>query len=233
MAEPVPQAELMRSLGRLVRGLSALFWALPFILVSSVQTTAASWWRYYEGILPILAYGLAFFGLWALGDFQKQERIWVKSLDWAKLCCLVNLGLSPFLFFWRRLPAVSYFSLMVSVLIFSSLVFLFLLNVMLKRLAAMLPDETLRSETTFFSKLNRYLVLSIVFLLAFYWAVFRWKPIHFLDAGFVAFRRNGSPLHPIDDLLIVFWVILPVAMTMALTWKIKEVILHSVFNQSP
>ena len=33
MSETAPKTELMRSLGRLVRGLSALFWGLPIALV--------------------------------------------------------------------------------------------------------------------------------------------------------------------------------------------------------
>ena len=41
MSDPiVPNAELLNSLGRLVRGLSALFWGLPLTLVVSVQTAA-------------------------------------------------------------------------------------------------------------------------------------------------------------------------------------------------
>ena len=38
MPEPDLNPELLSSLGRLVRGLSALFWGLPIALVVSVQT---------------------------------------------------------------------------------------------------------------------------------------------------------------------------------------------------
>ena len=33
MPDPAPNVELLRSLGRLVRGLSALFWGLPLALI--------------------------------------------------------------------------------------------------------------------------------------------------------------------------------------------------------
>ena len=43
MSETAPKTELMRSLGRLVRGLSALFWGLPIALVVCVQTVNTNW----------------------------------------------------------------------------------------------------------------------------------------------------------------------------------------------
>ena len=41
MHDPVPNAELLRSLGRLVRGLSALFWGLPIALIVCFYTAKA------------------------------------------------------------------------------------------------------------------------------------------------------------------------------------------------
>src|SRR5207247_10009018 len=87
MAESAPNPELLSSLGRLVRGLSALFWGLPVALVVCVQTAKGEWFdRFTElprsptaqsllGILPsLMATGLLFYGLDLLGHFQKQER---------------------------------------------------------------------------------------------------------------------------------------------------------------
>ena len=40
------------------------------------------------------------------------------------------------------------------------------------------------------------------------------------------------PLHPLDQyLLLIFFILLPLAMTMALIWKTKEVILDAVFGE--
>ena len=51
--EPVPHAELLRSLGRLVRGLSALFWGLPISLVVCFHTaTADPLGLRYFGVAP-------------------------------------------------------------------------------------------------------------------------------------------------------------------------------------
>ena len=51
----VPNPELLRSLGRLIRGLSALFWGLPMALLVCVQTAKMEWLRPL-GIFPALAY---------------------------------------------------------------------------------------------------------------------------------------------------------------------------------
>src|SRR4051812_10456818 len=85
MSDVAPNAELLRSLGRLVRGLSALFWGLPAALAVCV-VTLGGWFSGIFAMLPALAAtGLLWFGLWQLGSFQKQERPWRNALDRAQL----------------------------------------------------------------------------------------------------------------------------------------------------
>ena len=71
MPEPIPQPELLRSLGRLVRGLSALFWGLPLSLVVCFHTAMAreQFFRFYGFLPPLVVTGLLAYGLWQLGDF--------------------------------------------------------------------------------------------------------------------------------------------------------------------
>src|SRR5687768_2668934 len=109
----------------------------------------------------IVLHALLLFGLWQMGSFQKQERPWIAALDRAKLLGLVDLGLSPFLYWANRIPTQEFFSVAVLVLGASSLLFLFNLNVVLERLGAMLPDETLRQETRQFTAVNRGLLLAL------------------------------------------------------------------------
>jgi hypothetical protein len=141
MPEPVPNAELLRSLGRLVRGLSALFWGLPITLLVCFYVVKGEGMKAFGIGPPLLTTGLLAFGLWQLGDFQKQERVWQTALDRARLLSLVNLFLSPFLFWWNKLPANGFLFMMVLLLTFSALLFLASLNLVLRRLGAMLPDE--------------------------------------------------------------------------------------------
>ena len=224
MPETNPNPELLRSLGRLVRGLSALFWGLPVALVVCVQTVRMDMLRSFGVLPPVFVTGWLAYGLWQFGSFQKQERIWIHALDKAKWLALINLGLSPFIYFWSRLPDEPLYFIMVLALALSGLLFLAALNPVLYRLTAMLPDEALRQETRYFTMINRYLVLGILLLGVAFFVL-----LHFPDllqsAG--AFLQALGPASP---WLLVFLVLLPLAMTMALIWKIKEVILDSVFG---
>ncbi len=224
MESPAPNPELLRSLGRLVRGLSALFWGLPTALVLCAETARNDWLEPW-GVLPaVAATALPLYGLWLMGDFQKQERPWRLALDRAELLGLVNLGLCPFLYLHSRMPADRFFDAAISVLALSALLFLFNLNVVLKQLGAMLPDETLRQETRQFTALNRWLLAG---LLVFGGAYLVLTPELRLTAAF------GVPSERLRD--FGFWTLtlfglVPLAVTMALIWKTKEVIMDSVFS---
>src|SRR5512142_212293 len=98
MAELVPNAELMRSLGRLVRGLSALFWGLPTTLVVCFHTARADLLKNFGMLPPVVCTGLLLYGVWQMTSFQKQERVWRAALDRALWLSMINLGLSPFLY---------------------------------------------------------------------------------------------------------------------------------------
>jgi hypothetical protein len=225
MAEPAePKVELLHSLGRLVRGLSALFWGLPIALVVCVQTAKSEWLRPLGITPPIAATALLFYGVMSLGHFQKQERVWNRALDRARVFALINLGLSPFVYWWSKIPSQPFFLLSLEVMALSGLLFLFSLNPLLVRLTAMLPDETLRLETRFFTTVNRCLVLATLLVLLLYFGLGRMTALpHQLIDFLILLDRFGL-------WLVLFLVLLPVAMTMALIWKIKEVILASVFG---
>jgi hypothetical protein len=238
-----PNPELLRSLGRLVRGLSALFWGLPLALVVCVGTASAGWFKAY-GLFPLFSVtGLLLFGLWQLGSFQKQERPWRAILERAQLLALINCGLSPFLYWWNHLPQQYFFSLMVCVLAFSALLFLFTLNLVLSRLGAMLPDEALRSEIRHYTSLNRNLLIALMTIVATYLVltriIIRFVPqIPHLPEHINLFSIQITvPALGIEISGIwIIWVLtcllvlLPLSMTMALIWKTKEVILENVFG---
>ena len=218
------KAELLRSLGHLARGLSALFWGLPASLVICVETARTDWLTTF-GFIPALAVtALLIFGLWQMGEFQKQERPWRTALDRAKLLGLVNFGLCPFLYWHNRMPRETFFSTAIFVLVLSAVLFLFNLNVVLKQLGAMLPDETLRHETGLFTALNRWLLTLLFVLSNAYVALLHVSQMP-LEFGILILWLNRLGLW-----LLTFFALLPLAMTMALIWKTKETILDSVFD---
>ena len=232
MTDSAPNTELLRSLGRLVRGLSALFWGLPAALVVCVGTASAGWFGEYGIAPPVAATGLLFFGLWQLGSFQKQERPWRGALDRARFFALVNLWLSPFLYWWNRVPAQPFFDLVLQVLALSSLLFLMSLNRVLERLGAMLPDEGLRQETRHFTRINCGLLLATS-LVAVAMFLPRWMPTpwQFVTNRLLTPEHDQAWVFLVRFLLpLAVFLLLPLAMTMALVWKTKEAILDSIFG---
>ena len=224
MPDTPPNPELLHSLGRLVRGLSALFWGLPVALIVCIGTAAAGWFPIYGIAPPVVSTALLLFGLWQLDSFQKQERPWRSALDRAKMLALINLGLSPFVFWWNHHPESRFFNASVAALTLSAWMFLFALNTVLLRLGAMLPDETLRYETRQFTSVNQIL---LILLLAY-------AGLRIVVARIPHLPAQFAPILNLWDragmLLLALLGLLPLAMTMALIWKTKEVILDSVFG---
>ncbi len=223
------KAELLRSLARLVRGLSALFWGIPLTLVVYVQTARTNWLDalgWMAALPAVIVTGILFYGLSQLHYFQKQERVWIRSLDRAQILVFINLGLSPFLYWWNKMPSQTLFTTAVTVLAFSSIFFLYHLNHALQRLTAMLPDETLRLETRLFTTLNRYILACIPVVVATYFLLVRFETLPSSLLPLLA-HFEGYALW-----LLLFLLLMPLAMTMALIWKIKEVLFHSVFDGS-
>lgn len=227
MSEIAPKAELLRRLGKLVRGLSALFWGLPLTLLVYIQTARTDFFDalgFFAIFPPLLVSVLILYGLSQLGHFQRQERIWLATLERARLFAVINLGLCPFLAWWHRLPYVELYNLAVLFLAGSCLIFILILNRVLDRLAAMLPDETLRLETKLFTTFNRQILLAIPILMFIYVAL-----------GFVPFLPSVVRLvldraEPMGLWVLMFLILMPLAMTMALIWKIKEVVFASLLE---
>ncbi len=227
MSDVANKTELLRRLGKLVRGLSALFWGLPLTLLVYVQTGFTDFFYalgFFAIIPPLLISALLLYGLAQLGHFQRQERIWVHTLDRAMLFGLVNLGLAPFLFWWHRFPLERLFQTAVILLAASSLVFILLLNRVLTRLAAMLPDETLRLETALFTSFNRRVLLTIPAFLLVYFALGFFPKLPYVVQTVL------NRIQPQTLWIVVFLVLMPLAMTMALIWKIKEVVFASILE---
>lgn len=218
-----PNPELLGSLGRLVRGLSLLFWGLPVALVTCWQTAQDDWFHRLGIAPPVLTMALLLHALQLLGRFQKQERVWRTALERTRLFAIINFGLSPFLY-WFNQVSHPFFVAMAHVLLVSGLLFLYTLNPVLWRLAAMLPDETLRLETRLFTNINRCLLI-ITVALSMMWIAFTWLNPH---------ARIALPIpSQLATALVwcaLFLFLLPVAMTMALLWKIKEAIFASIFG---
>ncbi len=172
----------------------------------------------------MLSTGLLAYGLWQLGDFQKQERVWRSALDRARIFSLINFGLSPFLYWSNRIPNNAFFSAMVLLMMLSGLLFVGSVNQVLQRLGAMLPDEGLRMEIRQFTALNLNLLLTTFLLCIAYVGLGYLKTLPLWLGVVVTVINRGTYW------FLIPLVLLPLAMTMALLWKTKEVILDNVFG---
>jgi len=87
MSETAPKTELMRSLGRLVRACPRCFGIAHRTgrLLAKSEHQLAGLARPFSLIAPVAVTSLLLYGLWLMGDFQKQERIWLLALDRAKV----------------------------------------------------------------------------------------------------------------------------------------------------
>ena len=102
--------------------------------------------------------------------------------------------------------------------------FLGSLNLVLRRLGAMLPDEGLRLESRQFTSLNLNLVFVTFVLALLYVGLGQFSTLPFWLGMAVSVVERGSLW------FLILLILLPLAMTMALLWKTKEVILESVFG---
>jgi hypothetical protein len=225
MPNPTPDPELLRSLGKLTRGLSALFWGLPVALIVSAETARLNFIEPFEIVPALAANVLLLYGLWQMSSFQKQERPWRNALDRAKIFGLVNFGLCPFLYWFNRMPGQDYFRDAIFLLGISAMLFLFNLNVVLKQLGAMLPDETLRHDVNLFTALNRWMLTAWMFFVS---TALLLPQFSFFSTGLglELQLRVGQA----EAAILLFFGVAPLAITMALIWKTKEVIFDSVFG---
>jgi hypothetical protein len=217
-------AAILPALGRLIRGLSAMFWGLPVVLVSAVQGAKADPARPVHLWSEVASFALVFYGVHMLSAFHPQERVWQSAVDRARVIALINLGFSPFVYWWNRYPGVPTFQAVVDLLAVTFLLFLLEMSPVLDRLVAMLPDEALRLETRFFTRISRFLLTPVIAVAIFYFVLLRLEPSFPFLTDWLSFMAEGGMW------MMLFLVLLPLAITMALLWKIKEVIFHSVFR---
>lgn len=232
-----PKTELLQSLGTVLRALSALFWTLPLALIAYVQTARTDWLGYFGwgALIPAMFLtGVLWRALGQMRAFQPQEAVWRRALDRASAFAALNLGLAPFLYLWHRLPSEPLFSHCVGLLALSSLLLLIQINHVLRRLTDMLPDETLRSETLAFTRLNIAALSILLGAIILYFLL--------LKSGLLL--SVNEPWFPMIDtpqprLLMIaeagLWpavlaTLMPLAITMSLLWRIKETLFASVFG---
>jgi hypothetical protein len=129
---------------------------------------------------------------------------------------------------------------MVVLLVVSGLLFLGSVNIVLKRLGAMLPDEALRVETSQFTSFNVNLIAASLIVGGIYWLLSQPQTLPLWLKPLAALVERQTIPFWLQNVTVLFrhlgpWfllllVLLPLAMTMALLWKAKEVIMENVLG---
>lgn len=220
--------DFARSLSQLVRGLSILFWGIPFTLVICVRISVKDKFELQplDFWLPIVSAGALLVSLSYLSQFRKSESIWIETIDRARFFAIINLFLSPFIYWRLKIVDVPVFSVAVGMFFLSGIIFLLMINRVIQQLSLMLPENSLREDAKIYGDMNQYvlIILSAVLLLN-YASVQLGDKIRILPSQ-VWFAAR------ISQWVISFIIVAPVAMTMTLLWKTREVILSDVFNNA-
>jgi hypothetical protein len=221
-------SDFTRSLSRLIRGLSMLFWGLPITLIISIKTAVKDRFELQplDFFTPIISSAILLIAIFFIGNFKKSEKKWGVLIDRAKFFGIINLSLSPFIYWRLKVPEITAFSVAVWLFFVSNVFFLLILNRIIQQLTMMLPDKTLRLDAKNYGDLNQYmfLLLLIILFLAYLDNFFKDLP------GTVSeFLITVSRFH---QWIITVVIVIPLAMTMALLWKTRETILTNIFNEA-
>ncbi|MBL9138191.1 MAG: hypothetical protein JNK85_20145 [Verrucomicrobiales bacterium] len=222
---PVGPGAPVAEMASVVRGLAAIFWGLPIALLAFARHFLAFWPSVYDLVLPPAATGLLLLGLHRLSRLYPQERIWQQAVFQAQILALLLVGLSPFLFFWSRTPGADFFGRAVVVLLGAAFAFVVALMRVLVRLSAILPDETARSDARLFQGLATYVV--VVLVGAAVTLFVRLSPIGLSE--FLELPKQPSAFG--RQALLLLLTLLPIAMAMAVAWKLKEVAMGVVIGR--
>lgn len=206
-------------LGSVLRGLSAIFWGLPVTLLAFARHFLSFLPSAYDLVLPSAGTLLLGYGVFRLSKLHGQERVWQHPLAMCQILAVILAGLSPFLFLWNRVPSEPFFARAVALSLGVALIFLIALSNTLARLAALLPDPATQADASLFASVTGYVGATLAAVsLVLYWRLEPATLSEFLSL----------PQQPVAHALQAFMLILalvPVAISMAVTWKLKEVVL--------
>lgn len=209
-----------------LRSLSAIFWGLPVTLLAFARHFLSFFPSAYDLVLPSAGTLLLFFGVLRLSRFHPQERPWQQPLVVTQVLALLLLGLSPFLFLWSRVPSEALFSRAVALALVVALVFLIALSNTLARLAALLPDAPTQADARLFHAITAYVSTT----LAAVSGVLYWRLSPASLSEFLALPQQPIA-HGLQAFMLVLTLI-PVAISMAVSWKLKEVVLGLLLGRA-
>ncbi|MCP5523319.1 MAG: hypothetical protein H7A46_17425 [Verrucomicrobiales bacterium] len=213
----------LREMGQLARGLTLLFWALPFVLVLAVLTARTSMLG-QAGFWPaLLATGLLVVALQEMRPFRSQDRAWQRASDRARFLALGMTGLTPFLHWWQLAPGHTHYEICGLLFFLGGLLFLLNLAFLLLRAATLLAEPSLEDEARLFLGVNVPLI-GAVLALGLAWIGVMRSPL-----GPRLAATMGPLLMRVGSIGLLL-LLVTVALNMTLLWKLKQSILDTAFQ---
>lgn len=208
--------------GRLLRGLATLFWALPLTVILGVQTAETNLLGSF-GFWPALgATGLLLFAVHQLSACQPGDPRWQAAVERARLLAVLLTGLAPFLHWYRLVPRHEHYQYAMLAAAVAGLLFTANLGGLLVRLTALLNRPALHDEARLFLGINLPLLVGEMLLLLGWATLIRSR----LGPAALAVAAPYLPRLGFAALLLI---VLPIALTMTLIWKVKQAILDEAF----
>ncbi len=213
------------ALGPLIQALSLLVWAVPVAVVLCVQMARTDWLHPLGPWPGVLSSGLLWAAAHRLAAVDPDYR-WLQAVDRLRLLALLNWGLSPFVYWHGRLPQQPWFEAMALAAAVGGLLFLMQLNRMLCLITDRLPAEGLRREVKVLAPWNRAWLMAGLGLLLVAEGLSRYSMAP------VGVLRLLAALDRHSFMLWVTFLLAPLAMTMTLLWKTKNVAWHTLLRHA-
>lgn len=195
---------------RVARGFSCVFWGIPLTLLLFSGALDIRLFSFIRMPAYVLGIFVAYIGTVFFQRAGPLSDMWTRRVRQLIFLLLVEIYLAPFVYWWRQMPQVLYFSANMAALVICTTWGLFAVNRLAGEACKLLRDSTFLLETQ----------------IAGWFAVgFMLTPLAYaLNAAIRAvFRPDGEFFLFIQ---LPPWIyaltLLPFTITMAVSWKMKE-----------
>ena len=221
LPDPVNNAKYLRAkkvnvsvsadaLIRVARGFSCIFWGIPLSLLLFSGTLDIHLFSFVRMPVYVLGVFLAYIGAVFLQRAGPLSDKWTRRVRQALFLFLVEVYLAPFVHWWRQMPQIPYFAVNMTGLVFCTTLGLFVVNRLAGEVCKLLYDRIFFIETQVASWLTAgFMIIPFAYALCY--------------SVRTVLRPDGDFFFNLDLPSWIYMLVLPpFAITMAVSWKIKE-----------
>jgi hypothetical protein len=195
---------------RVARGFSCIFWGIPLSLLLFSGALDIRLFAFVRMPAYVLGIFVAYIGTVFLQRAGPLSDMWTRRVRQLLFLLLAEIYLAPFVYWWRQMPQVPYFTANMLALVICTTWVLFVVNRLAGEVCKLLCDRTFLIETQVAGW------LSVGFMLT---------PLaHALYTSIRAVLQPDGPSVFVFELPLWIYALalLPFTITMAVSWKIKE-----------